>query len=572
MTYCALARTWRPKKFSDFIGQEHAVSALQHTLTEKKIHHAYLFTGTRGVGKTSIARLFAKSLSCQQGIQAEPCGVCKHCEAIKQGRFLDLIEIDAASRTKVEDTRELLAQVSYPPVQGRFKIYLIDEVHMLSTHSFNALLKTLEEPPQHVKFLLATTDPQKLPITIQSRCLQFHLQHLPPNVISKQLSTILEAQGTHYEDEALKVLAQHAQGSMRDAISLLEQALSSCADLLDLESVSQMLGTLPTDKLYQLLTVIAKNDKSGVSSLLDQLQSQSYDYISIIDQCINTMCQITQLQLRETSTVQNSATDKDTPLDQLAALIPSEQVQMHLNLLVDTKKNLQFYPDHNMAFATLVMRLMCFTTSTVSIDDLIKKHIPTEEPRAIQPNQKPVLPIENASQKSLAARDIITPQPTPTPEQKKNASASPQAIPQNSPSASHAAPKKPLQIPTSWDDLKKNIELSGFQKQVFGQCTLNSDFNDSNWTICIPSQYQIMLHDSAKKSLGQTIKATLGRDISIVFSVQNTATQKGSVNADPSTKNHSVQKPTSEDTSIQQDDPKLQKLLQTLDAHIGQDA
>ena len=242
MSYQVLARKWRPQRFSDVVGQQHVLSALENGLREGRLHHAYLFSGTRGVGKTSIARLFAKGLNCETGITADPCGHCANCKAIEEGRFIDLIEIDAASRTKVEDTRELLDNVQYKPTVGRFKVYLIDEVHMLSRHSFNALLKTLEEPPEYVKFLLATTDPQKLPITILSRCMQFHLRALAPSQIRDHLEFILTQEQIPYELPALDKLAKAAQGSIRDSLSLTDQAIAVSNSNITLEIVRQMLG------------------------------------------------------------------------------------------------------------------------------------------------------------------------------------------------------------------------------------------------------------------------------------------------------------------------------------------
>ena len=244
MSYQVLARKWRPKTFADVVGQQHVLTALANGLRENRLHHAYLFSGTRGVGKTSIARLFAKGLNCVNGVTAEPCGVCEHCKAIEEGNFIDLIEIDAASRTKVEDTRELLDNVQYKPVLGRYKVYLIDEVHMLSRHSFNALLKTLEEPPEYVKFLLATTDPHKLPVTILSRCMQFHLKALEPSQIANHLGYILNQEQIPFESLALDKLANAAQGSLRDSLSLTDQAIAMSNGNVTLNIVNEMLGLL----------------------------------------------------------------------------------------------------------------------------------------------------------------------------------------------------------------------------------------------------------------------------------------------------------------------------------------
>ncbi|MGB5446173.1 MAG: DNA polymerase III subunit gamma/tau, partial [Psychromonas sp.] len=257
MSYQVLARKWRPRNFQEVIGQQHVLTALSNGLAQNRLHHAYLFSGTRGVGKTTIARILAKSLNCEQGVTATPCGKCVHCQAIDQGRFVDLLEIDAASRTKVDDTREMLDNVQYKPAQGRYKVYLIDEVHMLSKHSFNALLKTLEEPPEYVKFLLATTDPQKLPITVLSRCLQFHLKAILPQEIENQLAYILNQEKATFERAALNVIAKAAEGSMRDALSLTDQALAFGSGNIEYQSVLKMLGTIDHGHLHYLLHFIA---------------------------------------------------------------------------------------------------------------------------------------------------------------------------------------------------------------------------------------------------------------------------------------------------------------------------
>ena len=278
MSYQVLARKWRPQRFSEVVGQQHVLSALENGLRENRLHHAYLFSGTRGVGKTSIARLFAKGLNCETGISATPCGECANCKAIEEGRFIDLIEIDAASRTKVEDTRELLDNVQYKPTVGRFKVYLIDEVHMLSRHSFNALLKTLEEPPEYVKFLLATTDPQKLPITILSRCMQFHLRALDQHQIADHLEFILKQENIPYELPAIEKLAKAAQGSIRDSLSLTDQAIAVSNANITLEAVSQMLGLIDDHQPLELVMALSQANGEKILSIIQQVSEKGVDY------------------------------------------------------------------------------------------------------------------------------------------------------------------------------------------------------------------------------------------------------------------------------------------------------
>ena len=284
MSYTALARKWRPKKFSELTGQEHVRRALVNALESGRVHHAFLFTGTRGVGKTTIARILAKCLNCETGVRAEPCGVCASCLEIDAGRFPDLIEVDAASRTKVDDTRELLDNVQYAPTRGRYKVYLVDEVHMLSAHSFNALLKTLEEPPPHVKFLLATTDPQKLPATVLSRCLQFNLKRLPAADIAARLQRILEEEGVAFDAAGLKLVAQAADGSMRDALSLLDQLIAFGGGRAGEAEARAMLGTISRDHVLRIAQLLAEADGAALVSCARSLEEFAPDYAQVLDE------------------------------------------------------------------------------------------------------------------------------------------------------------------------------------------------------------------------------------------------------------------------------------------------
>ena len=283
MTYLVLARKWRPKDFSDTVGQEHVLQALINALESGRLHHAYLFAGTRGVGKTTIARILAKALNCETGVTANPCGKCSACREIDEGRFIDLIEVDAASKTKVEDTRDLLDNVQYAPARGRFKVYLIDEVHMLSKSSFNALLKTLEEPPPHVKFLLATTEPQKLPVTVLSRCLQFNLTRLTPRLIQDRLAKICKAEEIDADVAALAMLARAADGSLRDALSLLDQAIAYCGGKVEEGPVSKMLGTIDRDYVSKLINLLAADDATGVINAIAEIDEQFPDYSRLLE-------------------------------------------------------------------------------------------------------------------------------------------------------------------------------------------------------------------------------------------------------------------------------------------------
>lgn len=354
MSYQVLARKWRPQRFQDVVGQKHILTALENGLREERLHHAYLFSGTRGVGKTSIARLFAKGLNCEKGITEAPCSECKNCKAIEEGRFIDLIEIDAASRTKVEDTRELLDNVQYKPTVGRFKVYLIDEVHMLSRHSFNALLKTLEEPPEYVKFLLATTDPQKLPITILSRCMQFHLRALEQKQISQHLSFVLNQEHIFFEDLALEKLAKAAQGSIRDALSLTDQAISVSNANVTLTVVQQMLGLMDDNQPLEIIQALSLANGEKLMAIIDNVAHKGVDWKAVFNSVAETLHQIAILQL-----LPNSA-QEETTLHFLAKQISPEDVQFFYQLMLMGKKELDLVAEPRMVIEMTMLRALAF--------------------------------------------------------------------------------------------------------------------------------------------------------------------------------------------------------------------
>ncbi|MCF5880841.1 DNA polymerase III subunit gamma/tau [Aeromonas veronii] len=359
MSYQVLARKWRPHTFEQVVGQQHVLTALTNALDQGRLHHAYLLSGTRGVGKTTIARILAKSLNCEQGISSHPCGVCDTCREIDQGNFVDLLEIDAASRTKVEDTRELLDNVQYRPARGRFKVYLIDEVHMLSRHSFNALLKTLEEPPPYVKFLLATTDPQKLPITILSRCLQFHLKSLDQTQIAKQLEWVLDQEGQPFEPRALQALAKAADGSMRDALSLTDQALAHGNGSVRLESVLAMLGTLDHRHLHQLLEAILRQDAPATMAKITEIATLGPDFDQLHAELEGLLHRIAMAQLLPAS-VQEQGADADSLL-QLAKAMSPEEVQLCYQIVLGGRKDLPWAPDGRTALEMTCLRMLAFS-------------------------------------------------------------------------------------------------------------------------------------------------------------------------------------------------------------------
>ena len=370
MSYQVLARKWRPGKFSELVGQEHVVSAISNALDNDRLHHAYLFTGTRGVGKTTIARIFSKSLNCEEGQGANPCGVCNTCKEIEQGNYVDLLEIDAASRTKVEDTRELLDNVQYRPTRGRYKVYLIDEVHMLSKHSFNALLKTLEEPPPHVKFLLATTDPQKLPITILSRCLQFNLKAMSREQIVGQLQHILQQEQLPFEQPALALLARAAQGSMRDALSLTDQAIAQGGNQVLASVVTDMLGLMDKNQLLKVVHAVVSKSPVDVLQLVNDIAEQAPDYDNVHGELASLLHQIALTQWVPEACKLETTSAK--AIFQLAKTIPAEQVQLLYQIALQGRRDLPFAADGKSAFEMTLMRMMSFAPN-VPIADTFSK-------------------------------------------------------------------------------------------------------------------------------------------------------------------------------------------------------
>ena len=359
MSYQVLARKWRPSNFSEVAGQAHVLRTLENALDNQRLHHAYLFTGTRGVGKTTLARILAKCLNCEEGISSTPCEKCGSCIEINEGRFIDLIEVDAASRTKVEDTRELLDNVQYTPAHGKFKVYLIDEVHMLSNHSFNALLKTLEEPPPHVKFLFATTDPHKLPVTILSRCLQLNLKNLSPQIIVEHLSSVLGEEKIEFDEESLWQIAAAASGSMRDALTLVDQAISYCQGKINSEGVIEMLGVPEQKQVVALLDAMAVRDAGAVISLIEKMAEQTPDYVHSLDSLLSVLHRIAVAQVLPDA-ADNSFGDKQQILD-LAAKFSGEDVQLYYQLGIKGRDDLRLAGEMRTAFEMILLRMLVFS-------------------------------------------------------------------------------------------------------------------------------------------------------------------------------------------------------------------
>ena len=396
MSYQVLARKWRPKNFQTLSGQEHVLKALINALDKQRLHHAYLFTGTRGVGKTTIARTLAKCLNCETGISSLPCGKCDACLEIDTGNFIDLIEVDAASRTRVEDTRELLDNVQYAPSRGRFKIYLIDEVHMLSTHSFNALLKTLEEPPEHVKFLLATTDPQKLPATVLSRCLQFHLKNLSVNNICSYLQHILQKEDILFEEQAILQIAQAANGSMRDALSILDQAIAFNAGKITTADTQTMLGTIEQNHIEDLLQALAEQNAKKLLDITNKLTEISADFNHALEKLISLFHQIAVIQL--VPEIYDEQQTELTTIKNLSQLFSKEDVQLYYQIALTGRRDLPLASDSRSGFEMTLLRMIAFRPAQEPYQPSQKtqsKQPQTKTPTPAKPNHNKTSPNHN---------------------------------------------------------------------------------------------------------------------------------------------------------------------------------
>jgi DNA polymerase-3 subunit gamma/tau len=438
-TYTALARKWRPRAFAELIGQDHVRRALVNALETGRVHHAFLFTGTRGVGKTTIARILAKCLNCEKGVTPTPCGDCSSCREIDTGRFVDLIEVDAASRTKVDDTRELLDNVQYAPTRGRYKVYLIDEVHMLSTHSFNALLKTLEEPPPHVKFLLATTDPQKLPVTVLSRCLQFNLKRIPITQIAAHLRAILEKEGIGFETAGLTLVAQAADGSMRDGLSLLDQLIAFGGGRAGEAEARAMLGTISRDHVLQLAERLAAADAAELMRYARSLEEWAPDYAQVLDELGSLLARIALKQV--VKDFEGDDLYAQEVLDRLAQAISPEDVQLYYQTAIIGRRDLALAPDPRTGFEMALLRMVAFRPQAEA----------GAAPQAL-PGARPRPPA------SAAVAPLAAPAATVRPTQHSDRDAAPEPAP------SGAA--------QDWAAIISALELQGAARQLAAHCVL----------------------------------------------------------------------------------------------------
>ncbi len=488
MSYLALARKWRPRNFTELAGQEHVMRALVNALRSGRVHHAFLFTGTRGVGKTTIARILAKSLNCETGITPEPCGKCSACREIDEGRFVDLIEVDAASKTKVDDTRELLDNVQYAPARGRYKVYLIDEVHMLSTASFNALLKTLEEPPPHVKFLLATTDPQKLPVTVLSRCLQFSLKRFTPGMIFKRLTEIAAAEKIEAEAEALRLVARCANGSMRDALSLLDQVIAFGGERVSAADARTMLGTLDRSEVFAILDALVARDAKVVLQRIEQLDERAPDYREVLAELAAVLQKIALLQA--VSDLQlDEAEDIDT-YRRLAAAFSAEDTQLFYQFAIIGRRDLELAPDARAGFEMVLLRMLAFDLAPVEV---------AQAPRASRAPAPVAAPSRAPTQVSAAAVSrpaAVMPPPAAV------------AVPAAAPPPAGAAPSN------DWAQILGQLNLQGPTRQLAAHCALVSR-EGSRVTLCLDALGEPFRRPNLEEKLVQALSAYFGESIKL---------------------------------------------------------
>jgi DNA polymerase-3 subunit gamma/tau len=486
MTYQVLARKWRPKQFDELVGQEHVVKALTHALDSGRVHHAYLFTGTRGVGKTTIARIFAKSLNCEKGMSARPCGECAICKAVDAGRFVDLIEIDAASNTGVDDVREVIENAQYAPAQGRYKVYLVDEVHMLSKSAFNALLKTLEEPPGHVKFLLATTDPQKLPVTVLSRCLKFGLKRLLPEQIAGQMRMILGQEGVGFDDGAIAALARGADGSLRDGLSLLDQAIAHGGGALRADVVRAMLGTIADNDVGALLRALADGDGKALMDEADRVAGLSPDFAVVLEQLATALHRIQLRQL--VPDFAGDETEREV-LDALAGEVDPEDVQVWYQFALQGRRDLQLAPDVRSGFEMTLLRMLAFRGVDAAGNG------------------------GNAKRVSQAVRANAVSRPATV----ASATTAPRA---ETPAADHAAPARPrvaeprIEGIADWERWIARAELGG-PAGLLARHAVPKSLEGDVLTLAVTPEHRIFCTDSANMQLQDRLGAAIERKLRV---------------------------------------------------------
>ncbi|NOY63655.1 MAG: DNA polymerase III subunit gamma/tau [Gammaproteobacteria bacterium] len=521
MSYQVLARKWRPKVFAELAGQEHVLRALVNALDNDRLHHAYLFTGTRGVGKTTIARILAKSLNCETGVSSTPCGVCPTCTEIAEGRFVDLIEVDAASRTKVEDTRELLDNVQYAPTRGRYKVYLIDEVHMLSSHSFNALLKTLEEPPPHVKFLLATTDPQRLPVTILSRCLQFNLKRLTIELIRDHLQYILKEEKLDYEAPSLMLLARAADGSMRDALSLLDQAIAYGGGTLNETDVRTMLGTVEQRYVLELLQALANGDGDALLEVVHRLAEQAPDFSGVLADMIALLYRLA-LARTVPGAVDESLADHDE-VAALAETISAEDVQLYYQIALIGRRDLPLAPDPRSGFEMILLRMLAFRPGDGSVPGpRVDTAVPSVAPSAA-----------GSAKVTVSDRSASSSAAPPLGSSAADVSRQSTAVADCPAAAENSATVVELLDSSEWPQVVEKLRISGMVKELAANCAMVRRNGDTLY-LQLSEPHKHLLGEQREKRLEQALQHYCGgAPLKVRFAVEGAITAET-----PARRNH----------------------------------
>ncbi|CAG0932680.1 MAG: Holliday junction ATP-dependent DNA helicase RuvB [Rhodocyclaceae bacterium] len=519
MSYQVLARKWRPRSFETLVGQEHVVRALTHALDQQRLHHAYLFTGTRGVGKTTIARILAKALNCEIGITSKPCGACSSCQEIDAGRFVDLIEVDAATNTKVDEMRQLLENAAYAPTRGRFKVYVIDEVHMLSTSAFNAMLKTLEEPPEHIKFILATTDPQKIPVTVLSRCLQFNLKQMPQGHIVDHLARILEAEQVPFEPAALRHIAKGAAGSMRDALSLLDQAIAHGAGRVEEAGVRDMLGTVGEDHLFALLDALAARDVQAALAVAAEMDARSLSFDSALQELATLFHRIALVQMAPGAIADDA---ERTRLAACAQRLDAEFLQLCYQIAINGRSDLALAPDEYSGFLMTLMRLLAFNPETPSA-------------LAIGPPSEPVAHVP--------------------------AAAAPAAVPSAAPARTAAAPADV----GGWHGLLERLKLGGMVRELAHHCELAAQEEGAITLRLNPAHKSLLINKQSQDKLQAALTTHFGRPVRLSIEV-------GEINGETPAQRAELARTEKHNRAIEslEQDPFVRGMIETFDATINE--
>ena len=488
MSYQVLARKWRPRDFASLVGQDHVVRALQHALEHQRLHHAYLFTGTRGVGKTTLARILAKCLNCETGLTAQPCGKCSACVEIDAGRFVDLLEVDAATNTKVDEMRQLLETAQYAPTRGRYKVYVIDEVHMLSTSAFNAMLKTLEEPPEHLKFILATTDPQKIPVTVLSRCLQFNLKQMPQAAIAGHLAAILEKEAVTFERDALSLIGRAAAGSMRDALSLLDQAIAHGAGSVTAQGVAHMLGAIDETYLLQLLERVAAADAPGAIAIAQEMQSRSLSFDTALADLSSLLLRLALAQAAPEALDDSQR----AAVASLASAVDPETVQLYYQIALQGRQDLPLAPDEYSGFVMTVIRMLAFRPDAGSAGAARPRSAAgaAPEPREVATASSAENPAKPAP--AARAREPKAQAPAPAPETGE------------------------------WPELVRQLTLTGATRELARNAELRGRENGA-FDLVVPKAKAYLAERSYQEKLKAALEAHLGSRVSLSVSIGEVA-------------------------------------------------